>query len=257
MFVLKNYNIDTYNLTILNKKLYDVWSNKILGIVKRERKHNYANVVFKDIKEINNLEVELLGTVKKIHKCLENNLYCAEINEKSYFINNEDKIIKYDKGTVEFLFDTGKIYNSWKSDQCPQFIVKSGVNIKDHFCLECNCNKKFAPLLEGYQFGIYIKTLDEKKYLFGCDMLSQGIISILGVKEILKKELNLGDNKSLLKIEFIQNMIYFNVKNSNKNVAVGKIYINERICEIGLFCKTWGECKKLNIVYNNIKLQEF
>lgn len=253
--ILKFYEVETYGLNELNRILYDNWIKKILTTIKKERKNNYKNIFFDDFDEINLLEDRLLSIINRVHiDIIDKNIF-DEKKEEVHYINNEDNIIKVENKIVNFNFNTGRIYNSWKTDKCPKYIIKSQLKSNGKFRLKCYCQKKNTPFNDGYQFGIYIKTKTDKKYFLGCDMLNQGIISILGVKELLKKQLDFLGKEFFFEVYFICDKLIFEIGCNDKSLIIGSIIIDETY-EVGLFCKTWGDCKKLNITFKDIDFKE-
>lgn len=243
-------NIDTAKLECLNEDLYRIWNISILSFIKRIIREPQNKIPYNK-KEIDAAELDLKNELVRIYELLHSKMIMKKSSdkEKYVFVNNEDKIISLKSNRICFAFHTGKIYNSWKMDLCPKvrLLMENGADGIEYFRVKSRII--MHKHVNGFQYGIYIKTESENTYAFGYDYFNGAVIDQFGVDNLCHVPVDDEFKNLELSIQREGDELHFTVCSELETVDVGKLKLDCKIIECGVYCKTWDLCYTLEVEF--------
>lgn len=180
----------------------------------------------------------------------ENDIICEDFVSE----NNEDNIIrKIEKGFV-FKFNTGKIYNSWFSDDCPKVLLFNKFHIGSKLVVKCTASVGMMFEECNFQFGIFVRNKSIGTYFAAIDLKDKMVLDCFGTKNQSTNE-SFSMSKEIY-LEIDKNRISCGIiANDCKIEQLSTLYFGKDDFDIGLACKTWGNGKQLEIKFTDIKIE--
>lgn len=162
--------------------------------------------------------------------------------------NNNDSIISmYNNDIIEFKFANNKVYDSWISDDSPKVIMDA---VNKNFVLSTDIEVVTKTFEEGFEAGLFFRTSDGKMYTWTIDYNNKTNLNLIGIKSI---EQNFYDNNGIF-IEVNNDSVILGINKNKQKIVTSKISIEGDIIQVGLLCKTWGNCKKLDVRFLNYEI---
>lgn len=253
--LLNNEEIDVAKLKYLNDELYRIWNISILSFIKRiiRKPHDKSSY---NRKEIDVAEFNIQNELVRIYKLLNSKVKRQKSysKEKYSLLNNEDKIISLKDNKICFTFKTGKIYNSWKTDLCPKIRLLLGKEADNIESFRIQSGIVDHKRVNGFQYGIYIKTESENTYVFGYDYFNGAVIDQFGVGNLKHITLNDEFKRLSLSIQKKGDEFRFVACSELEIVDVGDLKPDSKIIECGIYCKTWDLCYELEVEFWDLRL---
>lgn len=249
--LLKFYQYRTDCLEDLNEKIYKIWNKFTLIKLKEINRKKNENIDYLNNQELIYLDKELIRELLLAKKYLiENSYKYSYMIQEDKCLNNEDKIIEFNNDYIKFCFSTNRTYNTWICDNAPKVILMK--EIKNSIIISCRIKILYYEDVEGFMSGIYVKLLNNDIYMFGLDYMGNILLQLVGKTDIVSN-LSKKNNSCRLQVSYIEKSLNFSILSENK---VNTIYIKNdmKIKQVGLFCKTWNKCNKLEMQFDNIEI---
>lgn len=250
-----HYNTDTF--TQLNNDLQSLWTTDTLNFIRHSLSSDLVNR-----NNISSSKSQLLET--NLEKELENYLdFLLHLSSSKKLEilplpceNNIDNIIHYKDEHYYFSIHTGNTYNTWLSDDCPKIITYKNLHDVHELYFEITYSIKTDTPQTGYQAGLYFRTNTDEMYTFAMDHTNSLLFDNVGKFNIesFSQEYNTEEIHLYIKKEDSSFSIGFITEN-NTPVELKQFTINVIITQAGLFCKTWNNCKDLDVIFNNYKIE--
>lgn len=171
--------------------------------------------------------------------------------------NNRDHIIRVDdQKKIVFRFHTNRIYNSWFEDACPKIVLFRGKGRE--LPLYAKSAVRFDPefLEDKFQAGIYVKLRGEM-YFGAIDHEDLLVLDTVGT--INRNVFEKFNPESEIYLEIKDNQIDFGKlaaqeKQKKVSTVIPELEADTDI-ELGLACKTWGNGKKLELIFSDYSVE--
>lgn len=249
--LLRLYDYKTDYLEKLNEEIFKIWNKHTLIKIKEIYQNKYKIISYLNNREIIDVDKKLIDELLLAKKYLlkkSNNSNHVIYNYR--YLNNTDKIIKFNNENIDFYFNKNKTYNTWICDNAPKIVLVD--QIKNSIKINCGIKILHHEDVEGFMAGIYIKLLNENIYMFGLDYMGKISLQLVGKKNIISNFCE-KSNTCILQVLYLhKNLMFIEVKKNEINT----IYTENNILikQIGLFCKTWNGCINLKVRFNDVKI---
>lgn len=250
---MKSLSYDTCNLAELMERLSNAWEIDNLMFMKCLRKADFSKVIYRRSKNTEALEQELMQEIKKCIVFVKNTKLESEMDDcKIIYENNEDGIVKYEGGQYIFRFTTGKIYNTWLFDNCPKVLLYNGEPSQEmNIQVKCSIIKDFKR--SGHQEGIFIRTDTDELYMFGLDFQKKYLLDCVKKSNIDFFLNNEDIQQCQLFLRYgVETLSIGTIDVDGEWNELGHYEMNIKIKQAGIFCKTWDDCKSLEIVFSDV-----
>jgi hypothetical protein len=250
---MEHYLYDTSKLTEIVTELGEMWKSNNLQFARKLLRNRYGHTEYLITDDTEKLERELLLEIHNCSNFLSDMLLSDNLVKDSYlFENNEDKIIEYINKQYVFDFCNNKVYNSWITDCSPKVIMYNEKRMLTSFDFNVMCTVITNCDKEGHQEGIFIRTESNKMFTFALDYMKSLVFDLVGQYTIFQKECSLKAQSLNLFTRLDNSSLIYGIISEDKiEEKMGEFYLGESVRQVGVFCKTWGECKKLKVTFYN------
>lgn len=267
--IMEQYSYDVSKLKDITEQLKTAWIKNNTRLILKLLKNTNGQMKYTFTEETKMGEKLLLSEIKN---CLEY-LSTKESNDRTtkieslykkmgdldvYFENNQDSIIAYDENEKKIIFDfnNGMIYNTWIDDGCPKVVFYKADKAVEKFYLQVKCSIEIDSNKEGHQEGVYVRTDSHSMYAFAIDYMKKLILDNVGASTLESYYYCGNKQEIILYYELDQNKLSYGIISEDATKQQMGVYeLTSKVKDIGLYCKTWNQCKYLKVIFSEHKFE--
>lgn len=255
MKCMQQLSYDTSRIAQIVSELSGLWKFNNLLVVRKLQKKGTQLVKYTVTDKTVDLEQQLLLEILNCISFL-TDISLEFIDKDLYqYENNEDNIIEYIDKQFNFNFSTGRIYNSWLTDHCPKVYIYNEKKLLDAFRFQVTCTVINKSCKEGHQEGIFFRTASNLMYTFAMDYMKLLVFDFVGRHTVDSHEYAMDNQTFSLFVKFANNILSYGfITEDNLEIECGQYRLNEKIRQVGIFCKTWNECKNYKLSFKDFQI---
>lgn len=174
---------------------------------------------------------------------------------KNIEYENNDRIIFRDGDRVGFKFTGFNTYDWWFTDNAPKVIMSRNLDLSIKHKIAVNISISKNGYVENFQAGIFLRSNNQSLFC-AYDISGELVIAEIGkvsksVKILCQEQLRIEVTNEN---HFIKACIY-----NSTDIMIGQIqwyFEGDNKVSVGIACKTWGNAKKVEAYFDNLKIEE-
>lgn len=248
----ENGDVLARKLDDILERLMNIWLFYTNRTVLNIYKMNFSILEKEPDEKILKIEDELHDVLLEVINFIDsyNTNYTKANNISDKFIceNNADGVIYEKNNNIIFKFDNDKCYNSWIFDDCPKILLSTSNNV-------VRVSTKMKIIHEenklGFHAGLFFRTVEGNLFCWALENYNNFIFDFVGkcTIKLVQNTKKFHDDLELF-LEFSDNKVQFGEVIEGQDRIYGSYDINS-ILQVGVMCKTWEECKALEVEFSH------